>query len=252
MGAGVTGLVALVVEDEARARAYLDELLRGTGAFARVLTAADAGAATRALLAAPIDVAFVDIRLVDRAGDVSGLDWVRSVASAPHPPRFVFTTAMEEHALAAFEAGAVDYLLKPYTARRVASCVQRLIARDRSIAPAPPARLLARTASGLVLMAVEGARAFEAADRLTYVHHDDGRFLVDPSLASLEQQLGARVLRCHRNWLVAPAHVKRLERRAGELVLVVGDTLVVPVARDRAADVRQALVAGTIGIDDRT
>lgn len=246
----MTGMNALVVEDEARARAYLDELLRGTGAFARVLTAADAGEATRALLAAPIDVAFVDIRLVDRAGDVSGLDWVRSVASAPNPPRFVFTTAMADHALAAFEAGAVDYLLKPYTARRVASCVQRLIARTGRPA-APPPRLLARTASGLMLMTIDGARAFEAADRLTYVHHDDGRFLIDPSLASLEQQLGARVLRCHRNWLVAPSHVKRLERRSGELVLVVGDALVVPVARDRAADVRQALVAGTIGIDDR-
>jgi DNA-binding LytR/AlgR family response regulator len=247
----VTGLVGLVVEDEARARAYLDELLQATGAFARILTAATPGEATRALLTAPIDVAFVDIRLVDRAGDVSGLDWVRSVASAPNPPRFVFTTAMEDHALAAFEAGAVDYLLKPYTSRRVASCVQRLIAHARlAAAPAPAPRLLARTASGLMLMPIEGARAFEAADRLTYVHHDDGRFLIDPSLASLEQQLAGRVLRCHRNWLVAPAHVKRLERRSGELVLVVGDTLVIPVARDRAADVRQALVAGTIGIDD--
>jgi DNA-binding LytR/AlgR family response regulator len=262
--AGLAGLTGLVVEDEARARSYLEELLRGTGAFARVVGASTAADATRALVGERFDVAFVDIRLVDRPGDTSGLDWARGVAGAPSPPRLVFTTAMPEHALAAFETGAVDYLLKPFTPRRVGACVQRLIAlRAPAAAPAPalasPAaaaasepRLVARTASGLVLMAIDGVLAFEAAERLTYVHHADGRFLVDPSLAALEQQLGRRLLRCHRNWLVAPRHVRRLDRRAGELVLVIGDALVVPVARDRAAEVRQALVAGTIGLDDRT
>jgi DNA-binding LytR/AlgR family response regulator len=248
----VSGLAALVVEDEARARAYLEELLGETGAFARIVAAASAPEATRALVADRFDVAFVDIRLIDRPGDASGLDWARGVAAAPAPPRLVFTTAMPEHAVAAFEAGAVDYLLKPFTPRRVAACVQRLIAL-RTAAPADgEPRIAARTASGLALLAVDGALAFEAADRLTYVHHTEGRFLVDASLTALEAQLGRRILRCHRNWLIAPRHVKRLDRRSGELILVVGDALVVPVARDRAAEVRQALVAGTYGLDDRT
>lgn len=60
------------------------------------------------------------------------------------------------------------------------------------------------------------------------------------------------MLRCHRNWLVAPRHVRRIERRWGELLLVVGDARSVPVARDRAAEVRQLLVAGTFGLVDRT
>ncbi|MBX3154761.1 MAG: response regulator transcription factor [Deltaproteobacteria bacterium] len=246
----MSGLAALIVEDEARARGYLAELLRATGAFERLAEAPSAAEATRALLAATCDVAFVDIRLVERPGDLSGLEWVRGVATAPNPPRFVFTTALPDHALAAFEAGAVDYLLKPYTTRRVGACVQRLLARDRPPpvpAAAEPPRLVARTSTGIVLLAADRALAFEAADRLTYVHHEDGRFNVDASLAALQAQLGPSILRCHRNWLVAPRHVRRLERRSGELVLLVGASLIVPVARDRAGEVRQALVAGAIG-----
>src|SRR6185436_17275747 len=59
----------------------------------------------------------------------TGLDWVRAIAASPAAPRFVLTTAMAEHAIAAFEAGAVDYLLKPFTRQRVAACVQRLVER---------------------------------------------------------------------------------------------------------------------------
>ena len=244
----MSGLAALVVEDEAPARGYLVELLRDTNAFARVTAVASAAEASEALRADPhVDVAFVDIRLVDRPGDTTGLDWVRSVAATPSPPRFVFTTAMAEHAVAAFEAGVSDYLLKPFTRHRVAACVQRLL--ERPALPPSPTRLVARTAAGLVFLPLDGVLAFEAAGRLMYVHHQQGRFLVDPSLTALEAQFGKLVIRTHRNWLVAPKHVRRLERASSELVLVVGEReLAVPVARDRAADVRKTLVAGTLGL----
>ncbi|HEY0991579.1 MAG TPA: LytTR family DNA-binding domain-containing protein, partial [Kofleriaceae bacterium] len=208
----------------------------------------------------------------DRPGDTTGLDWVRAVAATPAAPRFVLTTAMAEHAIAAFEAGAVDYLLKPFTRQRVAACVQRIVERRAPPHAAPPTalptaasptaalptaalpsaalptRLVARNAASLVLLSLDGILAFEASERLTYVHHLEGRFLVDPSLSALEAQFGELVLRTHRNWLAARRHVRRLDRASNELCLVVGDSLEVPVSRDRAAAVRKELLAGTLGL----
>jgi DNA-binding LytR/AlgR family response regulator len=245
----MTQLAALVIEDEPAARRYLVELLRGTGAIDRLVAVATAAAASEALERAPrFDVAFVDIRLIDRPGDTTGLDWVRTVAPTPAAPRFVLTTAMAEHAIAAFEAGAVDYLLKPFTRQRVAACVQRVVERHARPPTALPTRLVARTAASLALLPLDGILAFEACERLTYVHHLEGRFLVDPSLSALEAQFGELVLRTHRNWLAARRHVRRLERAASELCLVVGDSLEVPVSRDRAAAVRKELLAGTLGL----
>ncbi|HUJ60629.1 MAG TPA: LytTR family DNA-binding domain-containing protein [Kofleriaceae bacterium] len=240
-------LRALIVEDEPPARRYLGELLAGTRRVelvAAVGTIAEADQALAAELA--IDAAFVDIRLVDRPGDASGLHWARRVAAQPGAPQLVLATALAEHALAGFEAGAVDYLLKPLTRQRVAACVDRLIARRPARAAAAPSRLVARTAQSLVFLPIDGVLAFEAADRLAYVHHVDGRYLVDLSLAALEQRFADVVLRTHRNWLVVLDRVRELGRASGELVLQVGE-LAVPVSRDRAPGVREALVSRALG-----
>ena len=159
----------------------------------------------------------------------------------------MLATALADHALAAFEAGAVDYLLKPFTRQRVATCVERLLARRPARAAAPPTRLVARTATSLVFLPLAGVLAFEAAERLVHVHHLDGRFLVDLSLAALETQFADRVTRTHRNWLVVLDHVRELGRPSGDLALHVGADLVVPVSRDRAPAVRDALVSRAVG-----
>jgi DNA-binding LytR/AlgR family response regulator len=241
----VTGLRVLVVEDEAPARDYLVELLQLCDGIGEVVAAGNVAQATEAMRDPHgIAAAFVDIRLVDRSGDATGLVWATAVMASPAPPLLVFATAAPEHALAAFEAGAVDYLLKPFTPVRVSRCVDRLHAR-RQPRTSAPTRLLARAGSSLVFLAVDGVYAFEAADRMTHVHHVDGRFLVDPSLAALEHDLAPRLIRVHRNWLVAVDHVRRLER-GPEPTLVVGPRLQVPVSRDRAALVREALLAGAL------
>jgi DNA-binding LytR/AlgR family response regulator len=230
---------ALIVEDEAPARRYLAELLHATARVEVVAAVATVDEADQALAAElGIDVGFVDIRLVDRRGDASGLEWARR-----HPSlRVVFATASPEHAVSAFEVGAADYLLKPFTRARVDACVQRLVALDRPAAPRP-SRLVARTASSLVFLPLAGVLAFEAEDRLAYVHHTDGRYLVDLSLAALETQFADRVVRTHRNWLVVLDHVRELTRD-GEVAV---GSLVVPVSRDRAAAVREALVSRAVG-----
>lgn len=243
-------LSALVVDDEWPARSFLVELLRESGRFGEVVAVADIESARASLERAEpgIDVAFIDVRLIDRPGDSSGLDLARWLTSLASPPAVVLATASAQYALEGFELGAIDYLLKPFTHERVAACAERLVERSTSRTNVAGRRLVARDGQRLVFLDMDGLVAFQAAERVTYLHHAEGVFAIDLSLAALAASLGDRVLRVHRSWLVDPSRVDGLLREDGELVLQLGPDLRVPVSRDRARDVRRHLLANAVGV----
>jgi DNA-binding LytR/AlgR family response regulator len=112
-------------------------------------------------------------------------------------------------------------------------------------------RVAARAGTSLVFLQIDEVWAFEASSRLTFVHTRRGRFDVDLSLTALEASLGPTLLRVHRNWLVRPESVSSLERANGETVLRVGEpdgSIEIPVARDRAMLVREALLDASVGL----
>jgi DNA-binding LytR/AlgR family response regulator len=253
-------LRALVVEDEWATRNYLVELLEAGGEAEVVGAVASVDDARQALDVAEgaIDVAFVDVQLVGSAKDDEGLDLVRAYATRGEP-MFVLATAFSEHALEAYDLGVVDYLLKPFDEARVAQCLVRLRARARPRGEAPaaraPARIVARRKRALVFLRPEEVWAFESEERLTYVHTSRGRFDVDLSLSAIEASFGRALLRVHRSWLVNPEFVREMEGAGSEMELVVGfvaeSGVRVPVARDRAQHVRDALLVGSAGIRAR-
>jgi DNA-binding LytR/AlgR family response regulator len=235
----------LVVEDEWPARNYLVELLESSGLAEVVGAVGGVDEARQALGAqAPtvdIDAAFVDVQLEGTAGSESGLSLVRSLVGLPNAPMFVLATAYDEHALEAFELGVVDYLLKPFNEERVGQCLRRLHQR-RSTGDAQGGelrgRIVARRKRNLVFLEPQEIWAFEAADRLTFVHTRHGTFDIDLSLAAVEASFGRAFMRVHRNWLVNAAHLKELERDGHETRLFVGSGIAdsgtgmrVPVAR---------------------
>lgn len=249
-------LNALVLEDERAARSYLVELVEATK-LARVFAAVPSvELALRALSESPVDVAFVDVNLVGpRGGPEAGLEFIEAAKSLGVVGRFVITTASREHAIAAFELGAVDYLTKPFSLSRVRESLQRVAeARPatsdaQSLDSRPEGRVAARKGKALVFLQPGEAWAFEAEDRLTFVHSAEGRLDVDLSLTALEAVLGPSYLRVHRSWLVSLAAVRGIARDDGEMSLLVGGgTLTVPVARERAAQVKARLLARTIGL----
>jgi two-component system response regulator LytT len=257
-------LRALVVEDEWATRNYLVELLQGSGATEVVGAVANAEDARAALASAPeggaVDVAFVDVQLVGSHADDEGLELVRTYAKQAGAPMFVLATAFRQHALEAFDLGVVDYLLKPFTEARVEQCLERLRARRPSPPPSAsrsPLRIVARRRRALVFLRVDEVWAFEAADRLAYVHTTRGRFDVDLSLSAVEASIGRTLLRAHRNWLVNADYVMELEGSGSETELLVGSAaeagggVRVPVARERAQAVREALLGNTMGIRAR-
>lgn len=251
-------LRVLVVEDDWQARNYLVQLLQQTGAaevVAAVATLTEAQQMLSLQAGACVDVAFVDVQLSH--GGPSGLDLVRAVNAEPHPPRFVLATAYAQHALKAYELGVADYLVKPFTAERVAACVQRLLAQrpPDTVVPGPgwPLRIAARRQRSIVFLDLDDVWACEAADRLTYVHASRGRYDLDLTLSTIASSFGRTLVRVHRNWLVNAARVLELTRDPGEMSLLVGPAageagVRVPVAKERATEIRDLLLSSARGV----
>lgn len=246
-------LRALVLEDEWAARNYLVELVEASGVATVAFGAADTEQAWAALRsgdgALAIDIAFVDIRIAGEPTLDAGVVWLRAASAEAPGLRFVMTTASREHALEAFELGVSDYLVKPFTAERVQQCLRRLAEQRPATAPPFAKRVVARDGKNLVFLPVDEVSAFEAAEGLSYVFARDQRYEVDLSLSALLASLGGEFLRVHRNWLVRLDAVRTFERDGPENRLVVGSNdLRVPVARDRATQVRDALTASAVGL----
>jgi DNA-binding LytR/AlgR family response regulator len=249
-------LRALIVEDEWPARNYLVELIEASG-LARVAGAvASVAEAREALGGLAVDVVFVDVNLAGDGGDRGGLELARAIARMPAPPMIVLATAFEQHALEAYDLGVVDYIVKPFSEERVTQSLKRLLTRRAPRDEAPKGtRIVARRKRSLVFLDPAEIWAFEASDRMTFVHTPHGRFDLDLSLAAIEASFGRALLRVHRSWLVNAAFVKELERDGSETRLFVGvgigadrHGVEVPVSRDRAQALREMLLATATGV----
>lgn len=247
---------AFIVEDEPVARHYLAELLAAVqdvelvGAAARL---ADVEARGFDELASSIDVCFIDVHLGGGRTNEDGLAVARALAATAMPPLLVFATASSDHAIAAIELGSVGYLRKPFDEAKVVASLarvrERLVGRRRT---AGARRLVGRSRTGLVFLDAREVWGFGADTRLVNMHTAAGVFDVDLSLSNLQNALGDRFMRVHRQWLVQIDHIRAMERDAGELTLFVGTALGqglrVPVARDRAAAVREGLLTMAVGL----
>lgn len=214
---------ALIVEDEPPSRARLVRLL---AAHADVLTvageAATAAEARAALAALRPDVVFLDVELPGG----SGLDLLPLLGNT----RVVFVTAYAAHAVQAFEAGAVDFLVKPVEPARLARAVSRLAARPSPVAPdvlerlaaalrppAPePVSIPVRHGEGVTFLPLDTVTHFEAKDKVVFAHTLGGRaHLVDRSLAALLARLPAHFVQVHRAVVVNQRHLQGATRRLG-------------------------------------
>ncbi len=247
-------LRALVLEDEWAARNYLVKLIEGTHRAEVIGAVASLDEAREAMAGSSVDVVFVDVQLAATGDSRTGLDLIREMAGEPLAPLFVLATASSEHGMEAFDLGVVDYMLKPFTEERVEQCLKRLLER-RTSRSQKPRRVVARRKKSLVFLDQETIWAFEAADRLTYVHALEGKFDIDLSLSAIEASLGRTLFRVHRNWLINLAYVKELERDIGGATVTVGrdvgpegKSIQVPVSQDRSKALRDALLENATGL----
>lgn len=163
-----------------------------------------------------------DLLLLDIAMPVmDGLEAAHHIARLDAPPALVFCTAYDEHALSAFEAAAVDYLVKPVRAERLSTAIERA---RRYVASRPTARLpelprnkprthlSARLRGSLRLIPIGEVIYMQADEKYVSVRHAHGEDLIEESLKSLEAEFGERFLRIHRNCLIAADALTELHR----------------------------------------
>ncbi|MCW8918169.1 MAG: LytTR family DNA-binding domain-containing protein [Gammaproteobacteria bacterium] len=202
----------LLVDDEPLARERLRRLLRELEGVKLVGEAGDGKAALSATAALQPDLILLDIRMPG----MDGMAVARHLATLPQPPRVIFTTAYGEHALEAFEAQAIDYLVKPVRRERLAQALERaarlLTPPAASIPLAGPAHLTVKKQGRIELLPVEEILYYQADHKYVTAHLAQREALLEESLKQLEELLGERVIRVHRNALVARSAITGLER----------------------------------------
>ncbi|MCJ0826136.1 LytTR family DNA-binding domain-containing protein [Luteimonas sp. 50] len=208
----------VIVDDEPLARDRLRELLAAQPGVEVVAEAGDGHAALHACAEHDPDLVLLDIAMPG----IDGLETARHLAAFEPRPAVVFCTAFDAHALSAFDAQAIDYLVKPVRAERLAAALERVrtfaAGRDQVAATTRPGQrrthLCARLRGSLRLIPIEDVRYLQAEEKYVVVHHVRGEDLIEESLKSLEEEFGERFVRIHRNCLVARHEILELKRTA--------------------------------------
>jgi len=240
-----TRITALIADDEPVARAGLRHLLADVDWVECIGEVADGPAALDAIDRLRPELVFLDIQMPG----LLGTDVVRRLT---HHPLVVFTTAHAEHAITAFELGALDYLLKPFGPERFNAALDRLRAAfGEPVAPAlerlgeamasgPISRIFVRNGRTIVPVGVDTIAWFEALGDYVAAHAGGATHLLHVSLNRLEQRLDPqRFSRIHRTHIVNLDQVVAFRRQdAGALAAQLRDGSVLAVSRTKAQEFR--------------
>lgn len=246
----MTPLKALVVDDEALARSRMRTLL----ADCRVppvqmeAEAANAVQAMEHLSRLPIDVLVLDIHMPG----VDGLALAARVRAMPKPPALVFVTAHAEHAVAAFDLEAVDYLTKPVRLERLQAAMEKvqrfLISRESQQAAAQAEEtIVIQDRMRTERVPLHEVIYFKAELKYVTVRTAHRSYILDGSLNDLEARYGSQYLRVHRNALVARRAIRAIEKHfdavdgEGWAVRLDGIDELVAVSRRQLPSVRELI-----------
>ncbi len=206
----------LIADDEALARERIAELLRDIPDCELVGQASHGLDAIETILQDSVDVVLMDIAMPV----MDGLEAARHLQGVENPPAVIFCTAFDEHALAAFDAAAIDYLVKPVRKERLQQALDRAraqragtVSNIKTVTPSKRrSHLSARLRGSLRLIAIDDIYYLQADEKYVVVHHARGEDLIEESLKSLEQEFSDTFIRIHRNCLVAQSEFLELRR----------------------------------------
>ncbi len=236
----------LIVDDEVLARQRLIRMLKESGKVVHCYEAANGEQAVQAVKTTQPDLVLMDIRMPG----MDGLEAAHIIGQFDSAPAIVFTTAYGDHALAAFEAQAVDYLLKPIDRKRL------LIAIDKSKRLSVATLAMAANASGTQRAYLSGSVAgvlkriptedviyLFAENKYVEVKSASETLLIEDSLKSLEEEFSDVFVRVHRNALVNKKALRGLQKETDgkHSVLLKGTEKKLEVSRRLLSDVRRLL-----------
>jgi len=246
---------ALIVDDEPIARRVLRQELE---LFPEVLVVGEAGDGKEALqkiAKLTPDVVFLDLQMPV----MSGFEVVRNLSEPPLPV-IVIVTAFDQHAIEAFEAGAIDYLLKPVGEARLRTAVERarnlqskpaeVAARIDKIASAAESsnvlsnrKVVGRSGEEYFFLDGDDVLAFQAERELVWIITSKKRLLATQSLRVIEERLaGPQFQRVHRNAIVNINHVRKMSALSSQRWLItLSNALQLTVSKRQAHNIRSLL-----------
>lgn len=230
---------ALIAEDEELAREALRRLIGEVEWVELVGEAADGRTAVERIDHLQPDLLFLDVKLPE----LSGLEVLQRVERRP---LVVFTTAYEQFAVRAFEVEALDYLVKPFGARRFHETMERVRRRLETAPPNALMRLFARAAGGnIVPVPIREVTHFQAEGDYVRAFLPRASHLIYVTLSELETRLDAAFVRVHRSHIVNVGSIARIERRDDRRVTVVlRDGKEIVASRAGSAALRRVTVNG--------
>jgi two-component system LytT family response regulator len=227
----------LIVDDEPLARDVIRGLLSRVDGVTVIGECGDGVHAIDAVRELEPDIVFLDVQMPD----LDGFGVLRALPGEG-PPIVILVTAYDEFAVKAFEAEALDFVVKPFTDDRFYHAFERA---RRRLTPAYRTRLLVSSGRRSVSLSVAAVTWIAAEDYYARVHAGDASHLLRESLSTLEDELDPRIfVRIHRSALVNVAHVRELRRGAeGRYTVVLRDGTRLRVSERRRAAVLKALGA---------
>lgn len=217
-------LQTLIVDDEPIARQVLREELEAMPAVELVGEASNGVEALKAITARQPDLVFLDLQMPD----MGGFEVVRNL-EGQRLPYIVIVTAFDQHAIRAFEAGAVDYLLKPVGQDRLQRSVERVLKLHSgtpgqaptqtaalqqvaaSLSPSPPSKILGKLGEEFHILELDQILAFQAEREIVWIVTGKRRYMATSALKDIETRLaGSSFVRVHRNALVNLNHVAKM------------------------------------------
>jgi two-component system, LytTR family, response regulator len=245
MNANTQAIRTLVVDDEPLARS---DLLKMLSAYPQIDIVGQCGSGKEALMAihelAP-ELVFLDVQMPE----CDGFEVLERLGGRL-PPVVVFVTAYDTYALRAFDAGALDYLLKPFDEARFQRMLSRVIERFGATRTAPPPsdRIIIKGPGEVIFQRVADIDWIESADYYTCLHVGAVTHILRRSLSELEADLHlAGFARIHRSTVVNLTRVKRLAlNSAGEHVVELNDGTLLKLSRRYRRMVLERLRVGYV------
>jgi DNA-binding LytR/AlgR family response regulator len=232
----MNGLRVLVIDDERPALDELTYLLERDERVAEVHATDSPTEALRLLQQLDVDAVFLDVQMPG----LTGIELAQVLSRFRTPPAAVFVTAHDEHAVHAFELNAVDYVLKPVRAERLAEAVRRVLSTVR---PENAEEQVPVERGGVTrFVPVSQIRYVEAEGDYARLHTADESHLVRVPLTQLEQDWSdAGFVRIHRSILIALSFVEEVRVDAGRCSVVI-DGAELQVSRRHTRELRDLLV----------
>jgi len=239
---------ALIIDDEPLARDIIREYLTSYPSIEVMQECSDGFEGIKAIQQHQPDLIFLDIQMPK----INGFEMLEL---AEYVPKVIFATAFDEYAVKAFEAHAVDYLLKPFSRQRFDAAVQKLMANGPSREQVPAVmeaaakspdqsnRIVVKDGGKIRIIPIAQVQYLEAADDYIKIHTADGSFLKKKTMQFFEETLSAaQFIRIHRSYIVNANLITRIDpyEKEGHLALLTTGARL-PVSKAGYARLREAL-----------